>query len=745
MDNSQKHLQVLAQALNSQGSLQLVLGQPQEGLASLEKATTLYKKIGAQTGVIGSLINQAQALQSLGLYLRAKEILAQVAQNLDSQPDSIVKAEGLQSLGDNLRFTGDMARSRHTLNQSLAIAQLLKNPSAMGASLISLGNTARYQQSPQVALEFYRRAAETSPILTTRIQSQLNQLSLLLQTNALSEAKALLPQIQQLLTDLPPSRTAVYARINFAQSLTRLRQSGADDTPEHLEIAHLLVTALQQAKKLGDQRSEAYALGHLGGLYEQTHQWSDAKSLTQQALVLAQSINAPDIGYRWQWQMGRLLKAQGDTKGAIAAYSESVENLKSLRNDMVGINTDIQFSFREQVEPIYRQLVDLLLQSEQPSQDNLKAARQTIESLQLAELDNFFRVACLEGKQVQLDEVVDKQDPTAAAIYPIILPDRLAVILKLPGQQLRYYKTTINQTEVEKILEDLQTKQTRPYTEEEIQPLFKQVYDWLLRPAEIELAKSKVKTLVFILDGSLRNIPMAALYDGKQYLVQKYASALTPGLQLLAPKSLSQVKLKALTGGLSIPSPQTPPGFSSLPSVGVELTQIKTEMPTTELLNQAFTAAALVKQINSTSFPVVHLATHGQFSSQADKTFILAWDGKIVVNNLINLLENGDQSDHNPIELLVLSACETATGDKRAALGLAGVAVRAGARSTIASLWTLDDESTPLLTAQFYRELVNKKLTKAEALRRAQVALLENSQYKRPRYWAAYVLVGNWL
>ena len=500
--------------------------------------------------------------------------------------------------------------------------------------------------------------------------------------------------------------------------------------------------AVQQAKSLKDPQAEAYALGYLGGLYEQTQQWSIARSLTQKALNLSQAINAPDISYRWQSQLGRLLKAQGDIKGAIAAYTESVKTLQSLRSDLVALNSDIQFSFRDEVEPIYRQLVDLLLQSDttQSSQKNLVQARDVIESLQLAELDNFFRVACLEGKPVQLDSVVDQDDPTAAAIYPVILPDRLEVILKLPKLPLSHYRISVRQVEVESTLEDLRKKLTQPYTLREVQTLSKQVYDWLIQPALADLTKSKIKTLVFVLDGNLRNIPMATLYDGQQYLVEKYAVALTPGLQLLPPKYIERMRLHAIVAGLTEAHEHFPP----LTNVASELAQIKAEVPSTEFLNQKFTSTALQKQIEESPFPVVHLATHGRFSSQANNTFILAWDKKISVNDLSNILQ-ARQSIHNALELLVLSACETAKGDKRAALGLAGVAVRAGARSTLASLWFLDDESSAVLMGQFYRELANRKLSKAEALRRAQLALLPNPQYQHPRYWAPFVLVGNWL
>jgi len=524
--------------------------------------------------------------------------------------------------------------------------------------------------------------------------------------------------------------------------------TGFSSSPHPLAIAQILATAVQQAKSLGDQRAEAYALGNLGSLYEQNQQWSSAKDLTQQALLLAQSINAPDIAYRWQWQLGRLLKAQGDTQGAIATYTEAVNTLKSLRSDLVAINPEIQFSFRDEVEPVYRQLVDLLLRSQnnsQPSQQNLAQARNAIESLQLAELDNFFREACLEANSVLLDKVVDQDNPTAAVIYPIILPDRLEVILKIPQQPLRHYTIGQSQIQVEQTLEELRQKLTEPDTIKDVRALSQQLYSWLIQPAAAELEQSGIKTLVFVLDGALRNIPMAALYDGKQYLVEKYAVALSSGLQLLDPKPLPQGRLKALTAGLSQAPANYP--YPPLPAVKSEFNLIQQAgVSISPLLDQQFTSKSLATEINSSSFNVVHLATHGQFSSQAKNTFILASDGPINVKQLDNLLRTRNQGRPEAIELLVLSACETAAGDKRAALGLAGVAVRAGARSTLASLWQIDDEATAIFIGEFYKELTNAKLTRAEALRQAQLTLIKNyPNYSRPGYWAPYVLVGNWL
>ncbi|MBG1245260.1 CHAT domain-containing protein [Nostoc sp. NZL] len=729
---------ILGQALNTQGSLQLAQGKAEEALNTWQQATAIYTTAGYTQGRIGSLINQAQAQQALGLYLQARKTLAEVEQTLENQPDRQLKTTGLRSLGNVLKSVGAFADSRRVLQQSLQMLQGGANVSQqeLSATLLSLGNTAYAQSNTDAALAYYEQAATTgSASSMTQIQSQINQLQLLIATGQTKKAESLSLQLQPKFSNLPPSRSTIYSRINLAKSLVKLGTKG------NAESAKLLAIAIQEAQNLSDQQAESYALGYLGGLYEQTQQWSNAQDLTQQALQIAQAINAPHISYQWQWQLGRVLKAQGAIKPATSAYEVAFTTLKSLRSDLVAINSDIQFSFREAVEPVYREYVQLLLnpgENVESSQEQLKQARQVIESLQLAELDNFFRSACLQGQIVPIEQI---QQSEAAVIYPIILPDRLEVILSLPQQPLRHYATKISQPEVEEIIEQLRENLEKSFTTPEGKLLSAKVYDWLIRPVEAELSESQVKTLVFVLDGSLRNVAIAALYDGKQYLVEKYSIALTPGLELLGPRPLRQGRLKTLVAGLT----EARHGFSSLPNVSDELKAIESEVPSEVLVNQKFTSSELRKQIDSVPFSVVHLATHGQFSSNADETFVLAWDKPIKLNELKDLLRSREQTTPEPIELLVLSACETAEGDKRAALGLAGVAIQAGARSTLASLWSLDDESGARLIGQFYKELATKQVTKAEALRQAQLSLLKDPDYRHPLHWASYVLLGNWL
>ncbi len=798
--SSQISQPIKASQLSSQGEKLYKAGQFSEAASIWQQAASAYERAGNKDGVAQSRINVAEALQALGHYPQACKTLLQafsvagldcqqltqlnenrqqqgdaLLKTLQARPNSLPKAIGLRSLGDVLQRLDNLELSRQVLHLSLNVAQAVPSPENESAALLSLGNTEQawgnrvrtrqystseptptpwhclYRPSMgvpkkfyQQAASFYQQAANVSVSPTAWVQAQLNRLSVLLETDAFSDAQALWFQIHSKLKNLPSSRTAVYAQINLAQSLTCLK-AAAVGAPSWKEIAQTLATAAKQAHSLDDQRAESYALGYLGGLYAQTQKQPDAQDLTyaqdltEQALILAQSNNATDITYLWQWQLGHLLRTQGDIKGAIAAYSEAVNTLQSLRSDLAATSTNVQFSFQETVEPVYRQLVDLLLDSEQVSQDNLKQARDVIEALQLVELENLLRCNLQAASPAPIDRTAD---PTAAVIYPIILADRIEVILSLPNQSLSRYSNSLPKGQnIEDHLGSLRQKlQTPNGGGPGFLELSQQVYDWLLRPVEAELEKSRVKTLVFVLDGALRQIPMAALYDGKQFLIEKYAVPISPSLQLLQPQPVTGRKLEVLAAGIS----QKIPGFPApaLPEVKDEIEQVSKLTKSVVLRNQEFTKIALQTKINERPFSVVHLATHGQFSSEPNQTYIRAWDGNIDPNQLKLLL----QSRSNPIKLLVLSACETAEGDKRAALGLAGVAVRAGARSTLASLWQVSDDSTAEFIDHFYRTLSNPAdptVTLAQAYQSAQLELLH--KYKAPYFWASYVLVGNWL
>lgn len=753
--NNQSQPKLLAQVLDIQGRLQYSTGQPETALTTWQQSAALYAQQDDRLGETRSRLNQSQALQALGLYRRSLNLLLDLTTSLQAEPDSRVKGAALRSLGEALQRVGSLEESQKALEQSLTIAQALPAPEEAALVQFSLANTfrslaARLRSSiefedqeraetlTQKTLDLYQQVANTAPTPLLQAQALLNRFSLLIELERISTATALIPQIADPLDRLPANHASIYARINFAQNQVKLRELGAAINPR--SVTDGLTIAARQSKQLGDQRAESYALGILGEQYETAGQWAEARQLTERALVLAQTINATDIIYRWQWQLGRLLRAQGNIPGAINAYDAAVANLKSIRGDLVAVNPEVQFSFREGVEPVYRESVALLLQSETDlSEATLDKARQRIESLQLAELDNFFREACLDSRAVPLDRVVDQDNPTAAIVYPIVLPDEIQVIVKIPGKPLQHYPIPVPQTKVQELSEDLLSALVQFDNEK---PLAETLYGWLVKPYADQL--TGVNTLVFVLDGPLRNVPMAVLYDGQTFLVEKYAIALSLGLQLLDPRPLQRGQLQVLAAGLI----QPPPGFelTPLPAIQQELESIAATVPETrKLREEEFTRPALAQQMGTLPFTVVHLATHGRFSSRSQDTYILAADGPITVNQFDELLRRREELRTVPIELLVLSACETAAGDDRATLGLAGVAVRAGARSTLASLWQIDDRATADFVGEFYRQLVDPTITKAEALRRAQLSVLKTPRYQEPGYWAPYILVGNWL
>ena len=204
------------------------------------------------------------------------------------------------------------------------------------------------------------------------------------------------------------------------------------------------------------------------------------------------------------------------------------------------------------------------------------------------------------------------------------------------------------------------------------------------------------------------------------------------------------MELKTLAAGLT----EEREGFAPLDYVQVELEDIKEQVDSTVLLDSGFTQQALQKKLDDSSFPIVHIATHGQFSSLLEETFLLAWDSRIDIKQLDSILHHTNSSgQYEAIELLVLSACETATGDKWAALGLAGMAVRAGARTTIATLWSVQDRSTAVLMDNFYQNISEPQvdMSKTKALREAQLDLINSVEYNHPLYWAPFILLGNWL
>jgi CHAT domain-containing protein len=303
---------------------------------------------------------------------------------------------------------------------------------------------------------------------------------------------------------------------------------------------------------------------------------------------------------------------------------------------------------------------------------------------------------------------------------------------------MKYYSIAIAQPDLETEINQLRYFLELRSTEEYL-PQAQKIYNLLLRPLEADLATLKPSTVVFINDGVLRKVPMTALHDGKDFLIQKYPIATVPSLSLTARKPLDRSNLETLSLGLTV---ERPP-FAPLTNVKTEVTAVNQILGGTELLDREFTLSNLQKQLQKESYRIVHIATHGKFGVDAQSTFLVGFDQRISIEQLDNLLRLTDS--RQPVELLTLSACQTAAGDDRSALGIAGVAVRAGVESALATLWYINDEATVSLIEEFYRQLRQSDSSKAQALRQAQLKMIADVNYNHPAIWSPFILIGNWL
>ena len=762
------------------------IGQLTEAAQEWEQAIQIYQHQDAQTKrsqLPKLLTEQAQAYNELGQNRRAIKILQSAVELAKQNPDSRTQAATLGALGNAYWAVGNYEQALFSHQASLKIARQLNSPDYIASSLTNLGNlylsrsqryryqanTARVEGDEKENARLIQLAEQEMAAARSAFEESLRQTQVLdgiAGVRALLNLNRLLEQLpspdwvaiarnrEQLLAlveTLPDSRDKAYVLINLAQSLRHQAAAGSREQQRSSSDAPLLLKkALSITRNIGDRRAESFALGSLGQIYQSAGQTSDAMELTQQAQLAAGEANAADSAYRWQWQAGRLLKAVGKTKDAIASYEQAIATLQSIRSNLVAINTDLQFDFRDSVEPVYRELMQLLLEpsrdmSQEQQKTNLNKVIDTLELLKLAELQNYFGNECVEVAQAEAKSEVNLLDANAAIIYSVILNDHTELILRLPDGGLTSYVVSLNQEQIQQEIDQLRKFLEKRSTNEYLLPAQK-IYNALIRPLETDLTAAKVKTLVFIQDAVLRQVPMAALHDGQQFLIQKYAIATTPSLALTTRTTTAGRYSGALIMGLTV---ERPP-FKALTNVRAEVAGVKGILGGIELLDGDFTLATLQEQLQNKSYPVVHIATHGKFGVDSASTFLLSFDSRITLEQIDEVLREAklpqkrSRRNQQPVELLTLSACQTAAGDNRAALGIAGVAVRAGVRSALASLWNINDEATVPLIEEFYTQLEQPNVTKAEALQKAQLKMIAHLEYSHPAVWSPFILIGNW-
>lgn len=789
-------------------------GQSQAAIAQLK---TLYQVVQAES--FANSMFKAQVYKELA-------VVGLVVGNLTISPDiriAVADEERLEYLGQALTL----------LQEANVIAENISDRELQAVITLELGNLeratyyrvkdsnervkskktdlSRQWEHASAAIDYYQNARDLSS--KPFPQSTLNQMGLSIDIFESSEEKKneyslgfdelnlLFDKVPSLVIELqyqPSSHTRLLSQISLVHQLLTHQEisvkQGQSVNHEPI-IMQLLTNTLHNVgivtsgelscqvdiSKTTNPLIAAFSLSSLGGFYEQQEQWSQAKTCTEAALSLAQPLQHKSLLYQVQWQLGRLLaqdyfmeQSQSLKKHqqAVAVYENTLDSLDAIRSDLVSLNqSEFRFSFRDEVEPVYREFITLLLaidtidttkQGQKTSKlvaeikrNSYERVTTVMEELQLAAIEDYLRCD-LQNNKIQTPSKVIKTDTSSKAvlIYPIFNKDRLEIILKYKQDDKINVVRRSSQAMVEdelnghvaQILKDTRggiiAKSSKPNSS------FRKTYRLLIEPIEKDLEEIKPSTLVFGLDRFFDSIPLAALYDGNKYLIESYAIAINLGLPLYENSKLPKPQNLdiLLAGGTKFGSKH-----SELEKVGQEIESIEKQFKnrTETLFEGNFTSQNLQNKVTSKPFSIVHLATHGKFSSTPEKTVIITPgpDPDINLNQIEAILQQRGANFEDAIQLLVLSACQTAVGDKRASLGLAGITVQAGARSTVASLQKVNDASTANFMEEFYKQLSQPSISRAEVLRKAQIAMLgkeDNANDRKPKAWATFILVGSW-
>ncbi len=710
------------------------------------------------------LIYSSQAYQNLGQYCKAIDSLNEALTLAKKSNNHKQVASALGELGSVYTALGSLKDASQHLNTSLLLAEKIGDNKLLSMALNNWGNFLASQNQYEDAFNAYIKSEATASqvdneSLSTQALANAARVSIFKKRPKI--AKALLDKALKKVLNQNDSYQKAYGLINIGLSYNDLRAHSPKLSDHFLILAsNAFNDAINVADKINDHRALSYARGYLGRLYEAENRHVEALQLTQQAVFAAQQVVAQESLYLWHWQTGRLRKKMQETDEAIAAYRRAIKTLQSIRQELTKGHGRFQTSFRESAGSVYLEFVDLLLKS--TANSDLQGSKiikelrleslQNIEFFKEAELQNYFQDDCITVEQDKVKNVIQSLEEfsqNTAIVYPISLQDRIELLVKIPGEELYQHHppVPIGKKYLTKVVGDFRKKLQDPGHWRGDRIYGKQLYNWLVRPFKEKLPPS-IDTLVFVPDGSLLTIPMAPLYDHEngEFLIQQYAVAITPGLRLIDPQPLKRKrkKLDMLIAGLSVGIGEYP----ALSGADTERQTLKKLYPSAsdKLFNENFLIQNFLNEMQNREFSIVHIISHAQFKGNKDDTFIVTHDEE--KNLTLDQLEKSIQLfrfRNNPLELLVLSACETTKGDERAALGLAGVAIKAGARSALASLWQIHDQVTAELVAAFYKQLQSSNTSKAIALQVAQLKFIESEKDVPPAEWAPFLLINNWL
>jgi CHAT domain-containing protein len=704
------------------------------------------------------------AYQSKGQHHKALLFLEQLKPYIQSIESLDYQSIFFYLLGDLYLSIDRMDEAVESLEKAVHQASGSKNLSIQASLLNNLGNAymsySQYQQNEKY-VEFYQKAmtayrkcidilsntpgyvglksnVKTNMVLTAYQHDDLKTLSALLQ-NAFNQT-LLLPDSSQKVDNL---LSLIWISIQLLRKESWPDRIGISKQDLFRMSYQMIMIAKPVSYHLKELRYQSDVNGYLAQLYEMKGLNEEALNLTRKAIFFSEQGNIKDILYLWQSQLGRLFKSLGDIDKAILSYQDSINTLKPIKQALLtGLRNNSRI-FEDKIKPVYLGLSKIYFEKATKATDRinrqmyLKLAWNIMEQMKFDELQNFFHNPCMTKSKVN-DNVLDQKHPNTAIIYPILYDEYPVILMKLPDG----LKHVIISEDSKKIKSSIYQLSTSLRNWESFEDETIMLYESLIHSIEPDLNQHNIDTLVVAADGVFCLIPFAALFDGDQYLIEKYAIVTIPSLALTNTDSVTITNHNALLAGFSKTKTKRQ-NFDILPNVIKEIDTIKDIVGGKKLVGEAFNKANIQLEFENNSFSIIHMATHGKFGRLPEQTFLLSYDGIITLNELQYLLEI-QTFNKQAVELLSLSACETAAGNEQIAFGMAGIAVKTGVKSVIATLWSVDDMLSQKLLTEFYRQLSKKNISKAKALQFAQKKMLDSFHFDNPSRWASFLLIGNW-
>ncbi|WP_413167836.1 tetratricopeptide repeat protein [Capilliphycus salinus ALCB114379] len=800
-----------AASLNNLGGTYLNLGQYHQAIEYHQQSLAIRREIGDRSGVGSSLNNLGNAYHSLGQYQQAIEFHQQSLAIARQIGDREGEASSLNNLGGTYLNLGQYHQAIEFYQQSLTIAREISHRSGEGKSLgglgIAYGNLGQYHQ----AIEFHQQSLTIAREIGDR-QGEAASLGNLgsdyLFLGQYHQAIEFLQQQLAIAREIGDHKGEAASLNNLGIAYGRLGQ--------YHQAIEFYQQALSIAREIGDRNGVAKSLSNIGSLLEQQNQPELAITFLKQSVNVTETIREDLQSLSRELQQSYIDTVAGRyrrladlllSQGRIAEAQQVLELLKVEELREFTRNTNIREStesislndFEQKIIDEYGTLIAFgakvydcernrceqlpqlkeqrRLLSEQFNQKIEDAIAVIRENRQTD--DSFYDPRYLNETA---RDIVEAQ-PGTVLIYPLVLEDKLWILWTTAGNVAGSKEIPVSQQQLGNMVVKFRALLDNPNSNlQELQATAQQLYQWLIQPIESELRENQIQRLVFAQDRVTRYIPMAALHDGEQYLIQRYTihSILSAQLTDMNDKLSPGIEENSVLGlGLSDAVAE----FDPLPNVETELNKIvRSDERDPEgiyrgqkYLNQAFTFDSLAQ--NVADHRILHIATHGKFEPGVpENSFIVLGTGERLTIPEINSIG----SELKEVHLVVLSACETALGGPDAeGIEIAGISsyfLQAGRASAVmASLWLVNDPATSRLMQQFYRYLSDGK-TKAEALQFAQLSLINESQtatennertgdggfiqldtrtrlpinnasnsFSHPYYWAAFILIGNGL